>query len=63
MNKMRKELSIFERGEIVEAWKGNNMNERAISEVLNYSQNTIHDVIFTYKDFEYKTFPFRSGKP
>src|SRR6266540_5810913 len=62
MNKMRKELSIFECGEIVGAWKGNNMNERAIGEVLNYPQNTVYDVISAYKDFEYETLPLRSGK-
>ena len=63
MNKMRKELSIFECGEIVGAWKGNNMNERAIGEVLNYPQNTVYDVISAYKDFEYETLPPRFGRP
>lgn len=63
MNKMRKELSIFERGEIVGAWKGNNMSERAIGEVLDHPQSTVHDVISAYKDFEYETLPPRSGRP
>ena len=38
------------------------MNERAIGEVLNYLQSTVHDVISAYKDFEYETLPLRSGK-
>ena len=59
---MRKELSIFEREEIVEAWKGNNMSERAIGEVLNHPQSIIHDILSAYKDFEYETLPLRSGK-
>ena len=63
MNKMRKELSIFECGEIVGAWKGNNMNERAIGKVLNHPQSTVHDVISAYKDFEYETLPLRSDRP
>ena len=62
MNKMRKELSIFEHGEIVGAWKSNNINERAIGEVLNYPQSTIHDILSAYKNFEYETLPLRSGK-
>ncbi len=62
MNKMRKELSIFEREEIVEAWKGNNMSERAIGEVLNHPQSIIHDILSAYKDFEYETLPPKSDR-
>ena len=61
MNKVRKELSIFERGEIVGAWKGK-ISEREIGEVLNRPKSTVHDVISAYKDFEYETLPFRSDR-
>ena len=63
MNKMRKELFIFEHGEIVETWKGNNISERAIGEVLNHPQSTIYDVLSAYKDFEYETLSLRSDRP
>jgi hypothetical protein len=44
----RKELSIFERGEVVGTWKCE-ISERKIGEALNHPQNTIHDVISAYK--------------
>ena len=62
MNKVRKELFIFKRKEIVGAWKGK-ISERGIGKVLNYSKSIVHNVISTYKNFEYETLPPRSGRP
>src|SRR4051794_1244921 len=58
----RKELSIFERGEVVSAWKCR-ISERKISEALNHPQSTIHDVITAYKICGYETLPPRTGRP
>ena len=49
MNAQRKELSIFERGEIIGAWKCG-ISERDISEKLNHPKMTIHNVIVAYRD-------------
>jgi hypothetical protein len=43
-----KELSVFERGEIIGTWKCG-VTKRKISEALNLPQNTIHDIISAYK--------------
>ena len=61
MDVKRKELSVFERGEVIGAWKCG-ISERKIGEALNHPQSTIHDTISTYKNFGYKTLPFRPGK-
>src|SRR5437660_650262 len=48
MSCKRKELTIFERGEIIGAWKCG-ISERKIAEALNCPSCTIHKVISTYK--------------
>lgn len=62
MTTQRKELSDFQRGEIIGAWKCG-FSERKISEVLNYPKSTVHDVIFIYKNDGLETLPSRSGRP
>lgn len=57
----RKELSEFQRGEIIGAWKCD-FSERKISEILNYPKSTVHDVITMYKN-GLETAPSRSGRP
>ncbi|GBB83298.1 hypothetical protein RclHR1_10020002 [Rhizophagus clarus] len=42
-------LSIFERGEVVGAWKCG-IIERKIGEALNHPQSTIHGIIAAYRD-------------
>ncbi len=61
MNKVRKELFIFKYREIVGIQKGK-ISERGISEVLNHPKSTVHNIISTYKNFEYETLPSRSDK-
>ena len=57
----RKELSAFERGEVIGAWKCG-ISERKIGEALSHSQSTIHDVISAYKNLGCKTLPSRPGR-
>lgn len=57
-----KELSIFERGEVVGAWKCG-ITERKISEVLNRPQSTIHDIISAYKNYGSEAPLPRTGRP
>jgi len=60
-HKKRKELSEFQRGEIIGAWKCN-FSEAKIGEILDHPDSTVHDVIAAYqKGFE--TLPPRSGRP
>jgi transposase len=61
-NNKRKELSAFQREEIIGAWKYD-FSERKISEVLGYPKSTVHDVIVVYRDHGYETLPPRSGRP
>jgi transposase len=57
----RKELSEFQRGEIIGAWKCNH-SEREIGETLNHPKTTVHNVIVAYKE-GFETLPSRSGRP
>ena len=61
MTTQRKELTEFQRGKIIGAWKCN-LSERKISDILNYSKSTVHNVIITYKG-GFETLPPRSGRP
>jgi hypothetical protein len=61
MTTQRKELTEFQRGEIIGAWKCN-LSERKISDILNYSKSTVHNVIITYKG-GFEILPPRSGRP
>jgi len=49
MTTQHKELTEFQRGEIIGAWKCK-IVEREISEKLNYPKSTVHDVISAYKN-------------
>ena len=62
MTTQRKELTIFERGEIIGAWKCG-ISERKIAETLNHPKTTIHNIIFAYKNNNYEKPPPRSGRP
>ena len=57
----RKELSEFQRGEIIGCWKCD-LSERKIGKKLNYPKSTVHDVILAYKN-EHELLPSRSGRP
>jgi transposase len=58
----RKELSAFQRGEIIGAWKCD-FSERKIADLLKYPKSTVHDVIVAYRDHGYETLPPQSGRP
>ena len=61
MDIQRKELSEFQRGEIIGAWKCD-LSVRKISELLDHPKSTVHEVIIAYKD-GFETLPSRSGRP
>lgn len=74
MTTQRKELSEFQRGEIIGAWKCKEFYEklnekkiklsvRKISEILEYPKSTVQDVIAAYRDHGHETLPSRSGRP
>src|SRR6266540_5297347 len=58
----KKELFVFERGEIIGAWKCKK-KEREIADILDYPKSTVHDVIYTYRNLGFETMPLRSGRP
>ena len=58
----RRELSDFERGEIIGAWKCK-ISERQIAEALNKPKSTVHNVISAYKKSNCEILPPRSGRP
>ncbi|CAB4383238.1 unnamed protein product [Rhizophagus irregularis] len=62
MTDQRKKLSIFERGEVVGAWKCG-ISERDIVEKLNHPKTTIHDVIEAFKKNGLEMPPPRVGRP
>ena len=62
MTTQRKELSEFQRGEIIGAWKCN-FSVRIIEEVLKYSKSTIQNVISAYKNDGLEKRPSQSGRP
>ncbi|EXX66613.1 uncharacterized protein OCT59_019820 [Rhizophagus irregularis] len=62
MSCKRRELTIFERGEVIGAWKCG-VSERKIAEALNCPSCTIHKVISTYKIRGDETLPPRTGRP
>ena len=61
MSSQRKELTDFQRGEIIGAWKCN-LSVRKISEILKYPKSTVHEVIVAYKE-GLETLPSRNGRP
>jgi hypothetical protein len=58
----RRQLTDFERGEIVGAWKCS-LTEQEISDVLKRPKPTVHTVIDKYKQFGRTTVARRKGKP
>ena len=67
MTTQRKELSEFQRGEIIGAWKCREfcekLSERKISEILGYPKSTVHEVIAAYRDHGIEKPSPRSGRP
>ena len=62
MTPKRKELSCFQRGQIIGAWKmGTTL--RKIAQMLDYSHSTVQKVIKAYKDYGYAKPPPRKGRP
>jgi transposase len=61
MSSERKELSAFQRGEIIGAWKCK-LTEREIGKLLEHPKSTVHNVIAAYKEGIEVPAP-RSGRP
>lgn len=66
----RKELTEFQRGEIIGAWKckklyeeNKKISERNISDLLKVPKSTVHNVIAAYRDHGTEKPPPRSGRP
>ena len=62
MTTKRKELSAFEYGEIIGAWKCN-LSENKIAQGLDHPSSIIHDIISAYKNFGFETIPSWGGRP
>src|SRR6266545_1801506 len=62
MNTEKKELSVFERGEIIGAWKCKK-KEREIADILDHPKSTVHDVIYAYRNLGFETMPPQNGRP
>ncbi len=62
MTTKRKELSAFEYGEIIGAWKCN-LSENKIAQGLDHPSSIVHDIISVYKNFGFETMPPRGGRP
>jgi transposase len=58
----KKELTDFERGEIIGLHKGG-FSQRKITEILNIPKSTVGDVIKKYNDQGLTTTASRSGRP
>ncbi len=58
----RKELTEFERGEIIGLWKGKH-SLRDIEKILNHPKSTVHNIIDNYKKQNLTTAMSRSGRP
>ena len=66
MTTKRKELTEFQREEIIGAWKCNKhikLSEKKISDLLGYPKSTVHDVIAAYRDHGIEKPLSRSGRP
>ena len=54
MTTQHKELSEFQCGEIIGAWKCREfcekLSERKISKILGYPKSTVHEIIAAYRD-------------
>ena len=58
----RSELTHFQRGEIIGAWKCG-LSEAKIAASLNRAPTTVHRVIVAYREFGQEKPPARSGRP
>lgn len=58
----RSELTLFERGEIIGAWKCG-LSEEKISVALKRVPSTVHKVIVEYRDHQQEKPPKRPGRP
>ncbi|GBB85332.1 hypothetical protein RclHR1_01190008 [Rhizophagus clarus] len=58
----KRELTEFERGEVIGLWKGGH-TERNINEILDIPKTTIHNTIMDYKNSEKISAAPRSGRP
>ncbi len=58
----RKELSAFEREEIIGAWKCN-LFENKIAQGLDHPSSIIHDIISAYKNFGFEIMSLQDGRP
>ncbi len=56
-----KELTLFEYGEIISAWKSE-ISKRKIGNILNFPQSIVHDVIKAYRNFDQEIPSPRIGK-
>ena len=55
----RSELTLFERGEIIGAWKCG-ISEEKIAVTLKRARSTVHKVIVTYRDQQQQKPPTRA---
>lgn len=62
MATIRRELTPFQRGEIVGAWKCG-MSEGNIAKILKHPPSTVHKIIVTYRDCNQEIPPPRVGRP
>lgn len=62
MSPQRKELDLFQRGQIIGAWKCG-ATIRTIAQTLNHPPSTVGKVIKTYDNSGYKKPPPRKGRP
>ena len=62
MTTEKKELSVFERGKIIGAWKCKK-KEREIADILDHPKSTVHNVIYAYRNLGFETMPPWSSRP
>ena len=58
----RSELTLFQRGEIIGAWKCG-LSETRIAAILGRAPSTVHDAIVAYRDNQQEKPPARPGRP
>jgi len=58
----RSELTLFQRGEIIGAWKCG-LSEAKIAAILGRAPGTVHNIIVAYRDNQQEKPPARPGRP
>ena len=58
-----RELTEFERGQIIGLWLGDRHSEREIESTLNIPKTTVHNTIVKYKNDKQISSAPRSGRP